>query len=105
MAENTESNTFNELKTMVVDYAKQETVGPLKNLGMWAGFGVAGAIFWALGLFLLGLGSLRLLQSMSWTSGTWSFAPYLIIFAVLLVLIGLCVNAASKRPDWMQEEN
>ncbi|KAG1647979.1 tRNA-5-methyluridine(54) 2-sulfurtransferase [Nymphon striatum] len=64
MAEESDG-TFNELKSMVTDYAKQETVDPLKNLGKWAGLGVAGAVMMMIGGLLLGLGVLRLFQKIN----------------------------------------
>lgn len=96
--------TVDDLKTLVTGYAKQETVDPLKKLGSWVGFGLAGAMCMAVGSFLVGLGALRLLQSMSWTDGHLSWAPYLIIFIALFVLIGLCVRAMTIRPDWLDQE-
>lgn len=104
MAERSPKDTVDELKTLVVDYAKQETVDPLKRLGMWAGFGLAGALCLAIGAFLVGLGVLRLLQTMDWSSGNWSWAPYLIVFVLLVGAIGGCVVAMTRRPDWLDEE-
>jgi len=105
MVAKTPKETVDELKTLVTGYAKQETVDPLKRLGSWVGFGLAGAMFMAIGAFLLGLGALRLLQSMSWTDGHLSWAPYLIIFVAIVALIGLCVRAMTIRPDWLDQEN
>lgn len=104
MAERSPKNTVDELKTLVVDYAKQETVDPLKRLGLWAGFGLAGAMCLAIGAFLVGLGFLRLLQSMDWSDGNWSWAPYLIVFLVLVGAIVGCVVAMTRRPNWLDEE-
>lgn len=112
------SGTFGELKSMVTDYAKQQTVEPLKNLGQWAAFGIAGAICMTIGAFLLGLGSLRLFQKMDWTQcemvgtgadavcegGGWSFAPYMFVFLILMVAAGLCIRAMMNTPDWMDDE-
>lgn len=97
-------DTFDELRLLVVDYAKQETVDPLKNLGKWVGFGFAGGLSIALGLILLGLGGLRFLQTLADDEGDvfngfFSWAPYLILFAVLAVAIGLIVRAATKKPN------
>ncbi len=48
---------------LVRDYAKQETLGPLKGAGRWLGYGVAGALLLGLGLALILLGLLRLIQT------------------------------------------
>lgn len=99
------SGTFEELKLMVTDYAKQETVEPLKNLGLWAAFGIVGALLLAIGAFLTGLGTLRLFQKMDWTEGTWSFTPYMIVFALLMVIAGMCFWAMTKTPEWMDDDS
>lgn len=104
MADETPRGTVDELKAMVTDYAKQQTLDPLKRLGDWLKFGFAGALMLMIGGFLLGLGVLRLFQTMDWTDGNWSFVPYLIVFFVLIVSAGLCFYAMTKRPDWLDEE-
>ena len=108
--------TFDELKTMVTAYAKQQTVEPLKNLGQWAAFGLAGAICLTIGAFLTGLGALRLFQKMDWTQcevdiatgvcegGGWSFAPYMFVFALLIAVAGACFWAMTKTPEWMDDD-
>jgi len=78
-----------ELKDLVVDYAKQETVQPLKNLGRYFGYGLAGAASLGAGVIFLLLALLRGLQRLQFlndvrrpeaTSFTW--APYLIVMVV-----------------------
>ncbi|HEX7167679.1 MAG TPA: hypothetical protein VF230_11930 [Acidimicrobiales bacterium] len=90
-----------ELKDLVVVYAKQETVGPLKNLGRFAGFGVLGAVFLSVGLLLLVLALLRAMQTEFETTfdGDLTFAPYLITVVVCTVVIGLSIRAigAAQR--------
>ena len=48
-----------ELKNLVVGYAKQETVDPLKSLGRYVGFGAAGGTCIGIGVVLLTLALLR----------------------------------------------
>lgn len=100
-----DKNTFDEVKTMVTAYARQQTLDPLKRLGDWVKFGFAGALFLSIGGFLLGLGVLRLVQKMDWTEGNWSFVPYMIVFALLIAGAGACFYAMTKRPDWLDEDN
>lgn len=93
---------FDELRAMVTDYAKQETVDPLKLLGRWLGFGLAGAVCMAIGLLLLGLGALRALQTQTggWFDDSLTWIPYLVMFVVFMALIALTVRAMLKRPDF-----
>lgn len=115
------NGTFGELKFMVTDYAKQQTVEPLKNLGKWAAFGVAGGLLLTIGAFLTGLGFLRLFQKMSFLSEecallpneggasltcdtTWTFVPYLMVFGLLIAAAGACFYAMTKTPEWMDDD-
>ena len=85
-----------ELQQMLVTYAKQETVEPLKTLGGYLGKGIAGAIFMFLGIMFTGFGTLRFFQTRvdSFDGGGWgSLAPYGITIAVLAVMIALLVAA------------
>ncbi|MEM7092900.1 MAG: hypothetical protein AAF567_07850 [Actinomycetota bacterium] len=105
MADSSPRETLDELRAMVNDYARQQTLDPLKRLGAWAKFGFAGAIFLALGGFLLALGLLRLFQTMEWTEDNLSWVPYLIVFVALIVSAVWCFYAMGKRPDWLEEDN
>src|SRR5258708_5952700 len=76
-----------ELRDLVVAYVKQETLVPLRQLGRYVIFGVLGSLLLGLGVVLLGIGGLRALQTETGSTfgGDWSWAPYLIVFAALLV--------------------
>jgi hypothetical protein len=88
-----------ELWELTVDYAKQETIEPLKGLGRFLGYGVMGAVMLGIGCMLLLLGGLRALQTQTDTTftGNWSWAPYLIAVAAGLVLIGLALLRITRR--------
>ncbi len=89
--------TANELKAMLTDYARQETVGPLKLLSKWVAFGVAGAILIAIGVCYLAFALLRGLQEIdTFESNGGSFWPYLIAFGALLVCM-IAAGLAAKR--------
>ena len=76
-----------ELREMVVEYVKQETVVPLKQLGRYISFGIVGSFLLGLGVVLLGVGGLRALQTETGTTfvGDWSWAPYGIVFVALML--------------------
>lgn len=102
----TPKDTLDELRVMVVDYAKQETLDPIKNLGKWVAFGFAGALFVALGLLMLGLGLLRALQTQTDVfDGNFTWAPYLILVAVIGLAMAVTVRAMLKRPDFDKGNN
>lgn len=90
-----------ELKDLVVAYAKQETLEPIKGLGRFIAFGVAGSFLLATGLVLLVLALLRALQTElnDTFDGNWSFAPYLITLIACVVVLALAARAigAAKR--------
>jgi hypothetical protein len=85
-----------ELKELVVGYAKQETIDPLKTLGRYLGFGLAGSLMLGTGLVLLLLALLRGLQRIELFNdplepegGTWSWVPYGITTVVGVALVAL----------------
>ena len=86
---------------LVKDYARQETLGPLKGAGRWIAFGIVGAVLIGLGTAFLALGLLRMVQT-EWPdtfAGRWmSLLPYLFAFLACLVVAGLAFARISKRP-------
>jgi hypothetical protein len=80
---------------LTIDYLKQEALDPLKGLGRFLLWGVAGSLALAVGILLLLVGILRLLQTETGTAltGNWSWVPY---FAVGLIGLGV-VGAAAWR--------
>lgn len=93
-----------EIQQMLVDYAKQETVEPLKSLGKYLGLGIAGSVLVFLGAFFVGLGALRFAQSFEFFGGaSWaSSLPYLLsilVLAVFLVLINSALSRAKRKVE------
>jgi lysylphosphatidylglycerol synthetase-like protein (DUF2156 family) len=88
-----------ELRDLVVAYLKQETVVPLKQLGRYVSFGVAGALLLGLGVLLLAVGALRALQTETGDtfSGDWSWAPYTIVVVALIVGAAITWKARGAR--------
>ena len=93
-----------ELKDLVVSYAKQETLEPIKSLGRFVTWGILGSVLLANGLVLLVLALLRALQTElpDVFDGNWSFAPYVITFVVCVIVIVLAatrIGAAKRRKE------
>jgi hypothetical protein len=84
---------------LVVAYAKQETVDPLKGLGRWIGAGLGGSLLIATGVSLLLLAALRALQTETGTTftGNWSWVPYLIVLFGALVVTGVSYLAIKAK--------
>lgn len=88
-----------ELKELVIGYARQETVDPLKNLGRYLGFGVGGALLVGFGSVLLLLSLLRGLQAIDTferDTGALSLVPYAATLVVALVIIGLAAMGITR---------
>ena len=83
-----------ELWSMVVAYAKQETIDPIRGLGRYVGFGLAGALALSLGMVLLVLGTLRLLQTETGSAfdGNLTFIPYLLVLVAAGAVAGLAMS-------------
>lgn len=87
-----------ELFQLVVGYAKQETLDPVKNLGRFIGYGMAGALLSSLGAVLLLLGGLRLLQTETGDTfdGNWTFVPYVVVLVVSGAIAAGAMKARSR---------
>ncbi|CAN5510049.1 hypothetical protein BH24ACT4_BH24ACT4_06480 [soil metagenome] len=93
-----------EVFGLVRDYAKQETVGPLKGLLSYVKWGLVGSLLMAIGITELVIAVLRLVQS-EWASvfdGRWSFVPYfanLTVATVVLLLAKRAMSSGSPSAD------
>jgi len=98
--EKTFSETIRELWELLRDYARQETVEPLKGLGRYIGFGLAGAMCLGFGVVLLLLGGLRLAQEEAPDTfdGPASAAPYGIGFVVCLLVMFFAAWRIGREP-------
>jgi hypothetical protein len=89
-----------ELWELVVAYFKQETTEPLKALGRVVGFGIAGSLLIGAGVVFFSIGGLRLLQHETDVfHGNWSFAPYLIVITMLLLMGGIVFKVGTRTKD------
>jgi hypothetical protein len=87
------------------DYAKQETIDPLKVLGRFVGYGIAGSLLLSLGILFGTLSVLRILQNETGSAltGSLDFIPYLaaLVFATVTVVLAV---SAIKRPMRAEEK-
>jgi hypothetical protein len=88
----------NEAVQLVIAYIKQETLTPLRGLGRYIMFGVAGSVALAIGLVILSVAFLRLLQGETGSTftGDWSWAPYLICTVAVLLVAAVAVLAVTR---------
>ncbi|MFI5045517.1 MAG: hypothetical protein ACHQIG_00520 [Acidimicrobiia bacterium] len=91
-----------ELRELVVDYVKQETLAPLQSLGRWIGFGVAGSLLLGFGVVFLAMSGLRALQEETGDTftGNWSWVPYVImVFALAIGAALVWVLRAARKAE------
>lgn len=89
-----------ELWDLVLRYVTQETVDPIKALGRYVIFGVAGSILFGTGLVILSLALLRALQT-QWRTfhGNLTWLPYVIVaVGAILVLAVTGLRIVKGKP-------
>jgi len=89
-----------ELWELVLNYAKQETLDPLKALGRFVAFGVAGGVCIALGSLMVALGGLRAIQTETGEhlSDNLAWVPYLAVVVFCLVVAVVSVSRIARAP-------
>ncbi|MGH9090272.1 MAG: phage holin family protein [Acidimicrobiales bacterium] len=88
-----------ETVQLVIDYVKQETLDPLKGLGRFLAFGIAGSLSLCVGVVLLLVAVLRLLQTETGAfAGNLSWLPYLIVGVLAVVVIALAAWRVARGP-------
>lgn len=88
-----------EVIELVTNYAKQETLAPVRGAGRWVAYGIAGAICLGTGATMLVLGLLRLIQNEFGPTfaGRWmSLLPYVAALLLCVVVIGIAVSRIAK---------
>lgn len=101
MPDKSTAQEVQELRDLVVGYAKQETVDPLKNLGRWVGFGLGGALAIGIGTVFVGIALLRYLQTSQWNwvngTGNSRWLPYVAAIVFYALVAGIAWRARSRR--------
>ena len=97
-----------ELWQLVVEYFKQETIEPLKGIGKFLLWGVAGSFCLGIGAVLLMLAGLRALQTETGDAfdGNLTVLPYVFVLIGAGLVAGLAVRAigAEKRRSERMKE-
>jgi hypothetical protein len=90
-----------ELYELVLAYARQEALDPVKSLGRFIGFGVVGSLLFGIGAVIMLLGGLRFLQTQTGSSlqGNWSWVPYGIIAVGCAVIIALAMAIRARKSN------
>ena len=103
MAEKSPQDQVRELKDLVLDYAKQETVEPIKQLGAYIGWALAGAALLGIGIVFLAIGLLRFLQTSMPEAldgtGKSSWFPYFATIAALGIVAFVIVKKMTKPSE------
>lgn len=82
------SGDAKELVDLVIAYAKQETLEPLKGLGKKAALGVGGALLLGIGGIFCSMAALRAMQSETdfFERHNLSYLPYFLTVVILVLL-------------------
>lgn len=88
-----------EVWGLVRDYAKQETVDPLKGLVSFLKWGLAGSLLVSIGIIELTIAVLRAVQAEGGgaVDGRLSPIPYLVTLIIVTVVLGLTKRAMSSK--------
>jgi len=91
---------------LVKDYARQETLGPIKGAGKFLGMGAAGAALLGGGCVFLILGLLRMVQNEFGRSfrSTWiNMMPYAIALVATVIVMTFAAWRISKKKTLQKE--
>jgi hypothetical protein len=105
-ASKSDSGQIGQVVEFVKEYAKQETLGPIKGAGRWLAAGAAGALLLGTGCALVVLGVLRLVQNEFGKSfrGTWTYLlPYLFALVASVAVMGIAAWRISKKKTLQKE--
>ena len=88
-----------ELVDLLKTYVRQELQEPIKGIGRFLAFGLAGSVLLGIGLVVLSVALLRVLQAETGSvfDANWSWAPYLITVVACAAIIGLALLGTRKR--------
>ena len=94
---------LNDIWRLVVGYTKQETTAPLRGIGAFMRYGIAGMILFAIGTGFGVMAILRGFQSETVLDGNWSFVAY-VVAVVWCGIVGFLAARSVARTPWKQTE-
>lgn len=82
----------------VKQYARQETVEPIRGAARWVGVGTVASLCLGISMLYAALAVLRASQDLGGTAldGAWSFVHYLVTVVVLAVLVWVAVSRIGR---------
>ncbi len=95
---NSPKKVVEELKDLLIGYARQEILTPLTRLGKTLKLGVLGALSIGVGLVFLVIAGLRLLQTEASGvfDGNMSALPYVVVLAGVVVVLAAAVVIRAR---------
>ncbi len=79
------------------EYLLQETVGPAKKLGHFAGYSIGAATLWAIALVLLSVAGLRALIDLLNPGPYWEALGYVLFSLILIGFMALLIKVMPDR--------
>jgi hypothetical protein len=101
-----DSGQIGQVVDLVKEYARQETLGPIRGAGRWLAVGAIGAILIGTGCVFLVLGALRMIQTAFGKSfrNQWAaLLPYLMAFVVSVLVMAVAAWRISKKKTLQKE--
>jgi hypothetical protein len=93
------TTTASELWQLLVDYAKQETVDPIRGLGRFVSYGTGAMLLIGIAGIELTVALLRVLQTETGTTftGNLSWIPYFITLLVASAVVYVALKAINRK--------
>ncbi len=92
---------LSDLVDLLKNYARQETVDPIKSLGRFVGYGTGATLCFGIAGTLITVGVLRVLQveTRDLFDGNWSWVPYMGALAVSGLGAVISLKLIKKSPE------
>ena len=92
-----EKKSNDDVVTLFQSYLRQELVDPLRAVGRFLAYGIAGSLLIGSGLVLLAVGTLRGIQATEVFENWWSWVPYLLSAAALIAISVITLRQIKEK--------